>query len=110
MAGVRAVKPLCPGRLRAGNATCARGTLPNANDRQPDSTPERSGEELIDERLLDHQQEGRPSVVDAAADAFAADQRSPDHPSRVERSHSADDPSHSVASPRHGAREGDFNR
>lgn len=68
-------------------------------------------DDLIEERLVDDQQEGRQNVVDAAADAFAADQESPDSPTRRKRELSeergVEDPSHSRGSGRQGPGERD---
>jgi hypothetical protein len=56
--------------------------------------------DAIERRLLDEQQEGRQNLLDAANEAFVEDQREPDHPSRREREHGVDDPSHSQGSDR----------
>lgn len=49
----------------------------------------------IEERLIDGREESQDSIVSAAEDAFVEDQKSPDHPSRIERKHDVEDPSHS---------------
>ena len=68
-----------------------------------------SGRDPIEEHLLDDEEEGRQSIIDAAAEGFEEDQESPASPSRRERSFGVKDPSHSKGSVRHGAGERDVN-
>lgn len=54
----------------------------------------------IEERLLDEGRTSQRDIVTAAQEAFVEDQKDPNHPSRIERSHGVEDPSHSKGSPR----------
>jgi hypothetical protein len=73
----------------------------NQEGNRPVNTGGRDEEgDAIERRLLDEQQEGRQNLLDAANEAFVEDQRDPGHPSRREREHGVDDPSHSQGSDR----------
>jgi hypothetical protein len=76
---------------------------------KPNQQNRGAGEDPIEERLIDQGQTDRADVIDAAAEAFEQDQRDADHPSRIDRSHGVEDPSHSRGSVRHGPGERDFN-
>jgi hypothetical protein len=71
-------------------------------EREQNRSRTQQQDDPIEERLLDQGEEGRQSVIDAASDAFEQDQRDPNHPSRRERAHGVEDPSHSVGSTRQG--------
>ncbi len=68
---------------------------PAANDPANSATPD----DAITERLIDGRDASQQEIVDAAQQAFDQDQKSPDHPSRVERrAGEVEDPSHSKSS------------
>lgn len=52
----------------------------------------------IEDRLMKGGQDSQRDIEDAAQEAFVQDQEDPEHPTRIERRHGAEDPSHSRGS------------
>lgn len=77
--------------------------MANEKKQTDKARPDESSEEradIIEQRLIDERRTDQQEIISAAQEEFVEDQKDPNHPSRKERSHGVEDPTHSKGSTR----------